>query len=118
MFLNYEEKTRRSFVGRSEGVSVRVMRGVYYRIGGFRGHPVETSQMERVDSGVLGVTTKHLYFASARKSFRIPYAKIVTFTPYSDGIGVCRDAATARPQVFVTGEGWFIYNLAKNLAQQ
>ena len=81
-------------------------------------YKASTQQMERVDSGALGVTTKHLYFSSARKSFRIPYAKIVTFTPYSDGIGVCRDAATARPQVFVSGEGWFIYNLVKNLAQQ
>ncbi len=114
----YEEKTRRSFVGSSEGISVRVMKGVYYRMGGFKGHPVETSQMEHADTGALGVTTKHLYFAGARKSFRIPYTKIVTFTPYSDGVGVCRDAATARPQVFVSGEGWFIYNLVKNLAQQ
>jgi hypothetical protein len=28
-----------------------------------------------------------------------------------------RDAQTAKPQTFVTGDGWFVYNLAVNLAQ-
>ena len=28
-----------------------------------------------------------------------------------------RDAQTAKPQTFVTGDGWFAYNLAVNLAQ-
>lgn len=114
----YEEKVRRSFTGGYQGMSVRVARGVYCRFGGFRGHPVETSQLEQIDKGMLGITTKHLYFAGLRKSFRIPYAKVVTFTPFSDAIGVCRDAASAKPQYFVTGEGWFIYNLVKNLGQQ
>ena len=28
-----------------------------------------------------------------------------------------RDAQTARPQAFRTGDGWFAYNLAANLAR-
>ena len=28
-----------------------------------------------------------------------------------------RDAQTAKPQMFRTGDGWFAYNLAVNLAQ-
>jgi len=51
------------------------------------------------------------------KSVRLPYAKIVSFEPFSDGIGVMRDAATAKPQIFVTGDGWFTYNLVTNLSQ-
>lgn len=112
-----EERVRRTYVGGSHGVSVRIAKGVYYRIGAFRGQPVETSQMERVDTGLLAITNKHLYFGGSKRSLRIPYSKIVTFTPYSDGLGICRDAATARPQCFITGEGWFIYNLVMNLAK-
>jgi len=48
----------------------------------------------------------------------VPYSKIVSFTPYSDGIGIQRDAASAKPQTFVTGDGWFIYNLVVNLARE
>jgi len=38
--------------------------------------------------------------------------------PYSDGIGIHRDAASAKPQIFVTGDGWFTYNLVVNLAAE
>ena len=39
------------------------------------------------------------------------------FEPFSDGLGLMRDAQTAKPQSFRTGDGWFAYNLAVNLAQ-
>ena len=39
------------------------------------------------------------------------------FEPFSDRFGIMRDAQTAKPQVFKTGDGWFAYNLAVNLAQ-
>lgn len=113
----YEQRTRRHTEGRTSGVSIRIARGVYYRTGGFKGYPVETTVNEHKATGVLALTTKHIYFASPEKSFRIPYAKIVAFTPYSDGIGLQRDAQTAKPQTFVLGDGWFVYNLAMNLSQ-
>lgn len=114
----YEDRTRRQYVGGSSGVSFRIAKGVYYRVGSFRGHPVETTERVHVDTGILAVTTKHLYFRGATKSFRVRFDKIVSFTPYSDGIGIHRDAATAKPQIFVTGDGWFTYNLLTNLAQR
>ena len=109
----YEERTRREFRGGHQGVSIRVTKGVYYRTGSFRGHPVETTRMEHLDTGLLGVTTKHLYFSGSRKKFRVKFDKIVEFDPYDDGIGIQRDAASARPQVFVTGDGWFTMNLVQ-----
>lgn len=112
----YEVRMRRTFVGGSQGVSVRVARGVYYRVGGFRGEAVQNAETVLVDTGLLGVTQKHLYFAGSLKSFRVRYDKIVSFTPYSDGIGFQRDALTAKPQALLTGDGWFIYNLVTNLA--
>lgn len=112
-----EDKTRRHYVGGSHGVSVRVMKGVYYRVGAFKGHPVETTERVHIDTGWVVVTDKNIYFAGPRKSVRLPYGKIISFEPFSDGIGLMRDAATAKPQVFVTGDGWFTYNLVTNLAQ-
>jgi len=112
----YEVRTRRSYVGGYQGASVRIARGVYYRLGGFRGSPVESAETVHADTGILGVTDKHLYFTGPAKSFRVRYQKVVSFTPYSDGIGLQRDAATAKPQAFLTGDGWFTYNLVMNLA--
>jgi hypothetical protein len=99
----YEQKTRREYVGGSRGVSVRIAKRVYYRVGAFKGHRVERTETVHAATDLLGVTNKHIYFAGDAKSFRIRHDKIVSFEPYSDGIGVQRDAATAKPQLFVTG---------------
>lgn len=112
-----EDKTRRQYVGSSQGVSVRVMKGVYYRVGAFKGHSVENTERVHIDTGWVAVTTKNVYFAGPQKSVRLPYTKIISFEPFSNGIGVIRDTATAKPQIFATGDGWFTYNLITNLAQ-
>jgi hypothetical protein len=114
----YETRTRRERVGGYSGASIRVMKGVYYHAGGFRSRSVERTETEHLDTGIVGITNKHIYFSGYSKKFRVPYSKIVTFEPYSDGVGVMRDAASAKPQTFVTGDGWFIYNLVTNLAQE
>jgi len=98
-------------------MSVRVAKGLYYRTGSFRGNPIVTSEATHAGTGILGITTKHIYFAGGQKAFRVPYQKIVSFTPYSDGFGLQRDAQTAKPQSFVVGDGWFVYNLVVNLSK-
>ena len=114
----YEVKTRRERRGTSHGVSIRVAKGLYYSPRTFRSRAVEWEETVHEDTGLLGVTSKHVYFHGTRKRFRIRYDRIVSFDPYEDGIGVMRDAQTAKPQTFRTGDGWFIYNLVTNLAQR
>lgn len=112
----YESRTQTTYSGGYSGVSLRIAKGVYYRVGGFRGNPIVTTQNVLIDKGSLGITNKHIYFAGNTKSFRLRYDKIVSFIPYSDGIAVQRDALSAKPQIFITGDGWFTYNLVVNLA--
>ena len=113
----YEDKIRRTYEGKSQGVSIRIMKGVYYRVGAFKGNPVEHTERVHVDTGQMIVTDKNIYFSGPRYSTKIPYKKIVSYQPYSDGIGLIRSAATAKPQTFVTGDGWFAYNLVMNLTE-
>lgn len=111
----YTVRTRREIQGRTAGVSVRVARGVYFRTGGFKGRPVEYEESVHEDTGLLGVTTKHIYFAGSSKRFRIRHERIVSIEPYTDGIGIQRDAVRAKPETFRIGDGWFAYNLLKNI---
>ncbi len=113
----YEEKTRTQYLGGSQGVSVRIAKGLYYRTNAFKGERVQTSETIHADTGLLGVTNKHIYFSGSSKRFRIAFNKIVAFEQFSDGIGVQRDTQTAKLQSFTTGDGWFTYNLITNLAQ-
>lgn len=112
-----EDTVRRQFVGASQGLSFRVMSGVYYRIGGFKGEPVSTIVRKNLGEGFLVVTDRNLYFVGPGKTTRIPYFKVVSFTPHSDAVGLMRDAATAKPQFFVVDDAWFAYNLITNLAK-
>ena len=112
-----ETVVRRECQGTSHGLSIRVARGVYYRPSTFRSRPIEWEETVHADTGIPGITTKHVYFAGSRKKFRVRYDRIVSFELHDDGFGVMREAQTAKPQTFRTGDGWFPYNLAVNLSQ-
>ena len=109
--------THRERRGTSHGLSTRVARGVYYRPGTSRSRAVEWEETVHQDTGLLEFTTKHLYFSGIKKNFRVRYDRIVDFEPFSDGFEIMRDAQTAKPHSFETGDEWFAYNLAVNLAQ-
>ena len=111
-----ETKTQRERRGTSHGVSIRVARGLYYRPSAFRSRIHEWEEIVKSDSGLLGVTTKHIYFHGPRKRFRVRLDKIVSYEPYGDGFGIMRDSRTAKPEMFNVGDGWFIYNLVTNLS--
>lgn len=112
-----EDVTKRETVGGSQGVSIRVMSGLYYRVGAFKAKPVYTTSRTKIDDGILVVTDRNLFFVGSKTSKKIPYSKIVSFEQFSNGIGLMRDAATAKPQIFVVDDGWFAYNLITNLAR-
>jgi hypothetical protein len=112
-----EDQNKRTYVGGSQGVSVRIAKGLYYRVSAFKGEAVNTTVRTAVDRGTLAITDKNIYFAGPAKSLRVPYNKIVSFQPFTDGFGIIRDGANTKPQLFVTGDGWFTYNLVTNLAR-
>lgn len=110
------EVTRREFQAGSSGMSFRIARGVYYRTGNSRGRTVTSRSMEVVDSGIMGITTKHIYWAGQQgfgnsKSFRIRLNRIVSLDDYSDGIGIMRDTQRAKPEGFSGIDGGFATNL-------
>lgn len=113
----WEDKTKRIYQGGSRGTSIRVMNGVYYRVGAFKGLPVYSTERVLIDRGHVYITNKHIYFTGPAKSLRVPYSKVVSFLPFEDGVGLVREAQTAKPQIFKTGDGWFTHNLVTNLAQ-
>ena len=109
------QKVRRETVGRTRGVSIRICKGVYYRTGGFRGHPIETTYMQRIGTGSVCLTDKNLYFHSPEKSLKIPFSKILSLDPYSNGMGLQKDGADDKPMFFENLNSWFCYNVISNL---
>ena len=112
----YQEKIQREWVGRSGGFSFRIMKGVYYRTGGMKGHPVEHSSMELQGTGTLYITNKNLIFHSSSKGVKIPFNKMVGINPYSDGIEVLKDGANAKRLALQGFDPWFLMNLLSQVS--
>ncbi len=113
----HEQRTKTTYEGRSQGVSIRIAKGLYYRTGSFKGHPVISEHSVLLGTGIIALTNKNLYFGSNSKTFKTPYSKLISITPYSDGIGMQKDGASAKPQIFKPLDGWFAYNLITNLSK-
>ena|SRR5438552_18318417 len=90
------------------------------------------ASLQEIDYGGMLLTTQNIYFGGERTTFRIPYDHVVSFRPHSDGIGIFRDSANAKAEVFTVLEanpsggdpvsarpifGWFLFNMAHFLAQ-
>ena len=73
-------------------VRIRVARGLYYRPSTFRSRPIEWEETIHADSGMLGLTTRHIYFTDSRKKFRVRYDRMVASTPTRTGSGSCGSA--------------------------
>lgn len=69
-------RSKTHYVGRSQGVSIRIAKGVRYHVGGYKGRPV-TEQYETVsDSGSVYVTNKRFIFSGTKEVTTVPAAKI------------------------------------------
>ena len=114
----YEQQKRTRYMVGSKEVSASVAMALYLKTTEVNAEFVESEEKVRIDRGILGVTTKHIYFAGTTKSIRINYSNIVSFKHYSDGIGLVQDSPQASQQEFATDDGWFVYNLITNLARR
>ena len=65
---------------------IRIMKGVYYRLGSFEPSIVRDEHLEQVDSGTLYLTNKRLLYRGARKSSSIRLNKILAFRVAEDGL--------------------------------
>jgi hypothetical protein len=71
---------------------VRIMKGVYYRAGSIKPQAVRSDEWRLIDSGRIFLTNKRLIFMGRKKNTNIRLNRILSFTPYSDGIDIQKDA--------------------------
>ena len=93
----------------------------YYRPQSFVDRQAPDQGWESVARGQLAVASKHLHFRGPglngpSLSIRLAYGSVVHWEPYHDGIGAVPRAQPNRLVVFRNGDGWFLYNLTRNLA--
>jgi len=113
----YMVRNRTRYVGISQGISVRVMKGVYYRVGAFHGEPIKTQYLSDDGRGIFLIASHNVYFWSPRKAVKIPVKKILSVLPYSDGLQIMRDGERTTPQIFKLDDPAFAADAIARLNQ-
>lgn len=72
--------------------SIKIMKGVRYRVGTIKPQRVTSEEWKQIDSGTMYLTSKRIIFVGQSKNLNIKLAKILSFTPYSDGVELTKDA--------------------------
>jgi len=108
-------RSRTQFVGRSSGVSIRVMRGVYYRTGAYQGEPIRTNYLSNEDLGSLTIADKNIHFVGTHRALKIPFKKLASAQLYSDGIEILQNGVAAKPLIFKVDDPPFAANLLARL---
>ncbi len=111
-----EMVTHKEYVGRTSGASIRIAKGVYWRIGACKGIPIEKSAFKSLGDAIVAITSKNLFFTiRGMDSVKIPLSKIVSIYPYSNGVLVVQDGKRKSPLFFhVDDDSWFFANALKN----
>lgn len=112
----YDTKIKRVYQGSSQGVSIRLAKGLSYRVGAFKGKPIDTENIELIDMGNLIVTNMNLYFCGNKKSFKIKFSDILSFIDFEEGLGIQEDSINKTPKIFDTKDKKFAYKLIKKVA--
>ena len=79
------EKTRKRYVGRTNGFSFRVCRGVTYRTGQNSGTPIEETYTEK-NKGLFYITNKRIIFVADKNAFERKLKSLTAVTPYSNAV--------------------------------
>lgn len=99
-YILEEKVVARRTVGSSRGTSIRIMKGVSYRIGASKGRIENETAMVRVSEGTFAVTNKRLIFSGDKKSFSAEYKKLLDIQLFSDGI---QFSLTSRQKPIIVG---------------
>jgi len=87
-FIIEERVTDREYVGGSQGISLRIAKGLSYRIGSYKGHLISRTGIVQVSRGDLVVTNQRIIFRGDRKGFNIKLDKVLGVDVLADGLRI------------------------------
>ena len=83
--IRVTEKKSKHYEGGSNGVSIRIAKGVTYRTGRYKGIPVEDISYVKI-KGLLYITNKRIVFVSDGQAFEKKFKSVTACVPYSNAI--------------------------------
>ncbi|MGB9898549.1 hypothetical protein [Thermanaerothrix sp.] len=96
----WEPRSIRRSMGIYGGPSIRVMKGVYLRLGTFSAGGESHEELRAIDQGTLTITNRRIVFSGSTRTVDVSLNKIISIEPYVDGIAV-RTSNRQKAQYFV-----------------
>jgi hypothetical protein len=96
----WEARSIRTSTGGYAGPTIRVAKGVSFRVGAFKAQSSSHTDLREIDRGRLTLTNHRLVFTGTQHTSEINLAKITSIEPYRDGIAVQASGRT-KTQCFV-----------------
>lgn len=87
----HEPRAVRQTRGAYGGPTIRVAKGVSFRMGNVAARSESHEELRNIDQGALILTNKRLIFIGAKRTTNIDLGKIISITAYKDGIGSQRE---------------------------
>jgi hypothetical protein len=84
--------------------SIKIMKGVRWRVGSISVERVTTEVMTMLDTGNLYITSKRVFFDGTKKNISIPLGKITHFTVFKNGVQIEKE--TGKDQYFLGTSDW------------
>lgn len=107
-------KTKNVVVGHTGGhggVSIRVMKGMSYRIGQSQSTAIRGNVQEKT-GGILTITNKRIVFSANKGAFDKPISSLSSITPYKDGIGF---QFGSQQFPLITADAQYIYQIVSRV---
>jgi hypothetical protein len=94
-----EPRAVRRYQAGSRGVSIRVMKGLSFRVGGYAGQSESHEELRSIDVGTLVLTNERLLFVGSKRTTNIRLADLVTVEAYADALRISRQGK-AKPEFY------------------
>lgn len=100
--------------GGSQGASIKIAQGLYWRIDKMTAERVATEAIRDLGVGTVVITSHHLFYKVGNDAERIRHDNIFSLSRYADAVVVHRDGETKNPLVLKTDDTWFLANILQN----
>ena len=86
-----EPRAVRTSIGGYAGPTIRIAKGISFRLGSGTSKSVSHDEIKTIDKGTLTITNKRLIFTGPMKTLNYNLSKILSITDFKDGIAIQRD---------------------------
>jgi hypothetical protein len=95
---------------------IKIMKGLYWRMGDLKLQPVSKDVLVKIDNGHLYLSNKKIIFIGTNRSISVQLNKIVNFVPYKDGVEIQKDTGSNQFYSFTNNLDIFVVLLGRALS--